>query len=83
MWNQRRPGFAVEASLLPELPELERRELARCTRSELESVPAHEFPQVVEAAPHLATPYNPERAFGQELELLRAGIGAQRRRLRR
>jgi hypothetical protein len=41
---------------LPELSEEDRRQRARDTRSALESLPAHDFPDVIEAAPHLATP---------------------------
>jgi hypothetical protein len=52
-------------------------------RSELESLPDGEFPQLIEAALHIATPYDPERVFEQGLDLFRAGIEAHRRRLGR
>jgi AcrR family transcriptional regulator len=69
--------IVFEASLLPELSEEERRQRARRTRFELESLPGDEFPHVIAAAPHLATPYEPERVFEDGLELLHAGIEAQ------
>lgn len=70
--------IVFEASLLPELSEHERRQRALRTRFELESLPAADFPHVIEAAPQLATPYDPERVFEQGLDFLRAGIEAHR-----
>jgi len=69
--------IVFEASLLPELSEEERRQHALRTRFELESLPADDFPHVIAAAPHIATPYEPERVFEEGLQLLRAGIEAQ------
>lgn len=66
-----------EASLLPELSAEERRQQALRTRFELESLPTDEFAHVIAAAPHLATPYEPERVFEEGLQLLHAGIEAQ------
>jgi AcrR family transcriptional regulator len=69
--------IVFEASLLPELSDEERRQAAVRARSDLESLPADAYPRLVAAAPHLATPYEPERVFEEGLELLRAGIEAQ------
>jgi hypothetical protein len=69
--------IALEASLLPELSPEERRQRALWTRFELESLPADEYPNLIDAAPYLATPYEPDCTFGQGLELLRAGIESQ------
>jgi TetR/AcrR family transcriptional regulator, tetracycline repressor protein len=71
--------IVFEASLPPELSDEERRQQALRTRFELESLPADEFPHVIAAAPHLATPYEPERVFEEGLELLHARIEAQLR----
>lgn len=69
--------IVFEASLLPELSDEERRKQALRTRFELESLPVEEFPHVIAAAPHLTTPYEPERVFEEGLEFLHAGIEAQ------
>jgi TetR/AcrR family tetracycline transcriptional repressor len=69
--------IALEASLLPELSDEERRQQARQTLFELESLPPSEFPNLIEAAPYIATPYEPEKTFQQGLDLLRAGIEAR------
>jgi AcrR family transcriptional regulator len=69
--------IALEAGLLPELSAEERRQRALRTRYELESLPSDAFPNVIEAAPYLATPYQPDQTFDQGLELLRAGIQAE------
>jgi hypothetical protein len=70
--------IVFEASLLPALSPKERRQRARRTCFELESLPPDDFPHVIKAAPHLATPYEPERMFEQGLDFLRAGIEAHR-----
>ena len=69
---------AFEASMLPEPSADERAQRARRTRFELESLPAHAFPNLIEAAPYIAAPYDPETTFDQALRLVRAGIEAQR-----
>jgi len=68
---------SFEASLLPELGEEERVQKARRTRFELESLPSAEFANLIEAAPFLATPFEPEATFEFALTLLRGGIEAQ------
>ncbi len=70
--------IVFEASLLPALSLKERRQRARRTRLELESLPTDDFPHVIKAAPHLATPYEPERMFEEGLDFLRTGIEAHR-----
>ena len=68
---------AFEVGLLPELSDEERLQKARRFRFELESLPAAEYPNLIEAAPYLAATHDPERNFTQALELLRAGIESQ------
>src|SRR5262249_23727400 len=67
----------LEASMLPELSGAERQRRARQTLFDLESLPAETFPCLVEAAPFLAAPYDPDRVFANGLELLRVGIEAE------
>jgi TetR/AcrR family transcriptional regulator, tetracycline repressor protein len=71
--------ISFETSLLPELNEEEREQKARRTRFEIESLPPAEYPNLIEAAPYVATPYDPDRNFSQALELLKAGIEAELR----
>jgi len=68
---------ALEAGLLPEPSQEIRRQTALRTRFELESLPPEEYPNLIEAAPYIATPFEPERTFNQALELLKAGIASQ------
>lgn len=68
---------ALEASLMPEPTPEKRQETARRVRSELESLPPDEFPNLIAAGPYIA-PYEPGRTFIQALELLKAGIQFQR-----
>lgn len=68
---------ALEVSLMPEPTPEKRQETARRVRSELESLPPDEYPNLIAAAPYIA-PHDPERTFTQALELLRAGIEFQR-----
>jgi hypothetical protein len=46
-------------------------------RFELESLPPGEYPNLIAAAPYLATPFEPERTFDESLELLRAGVASR------
>ena len=71
--------ISFETSLLPALSEDQREQKARRTRFEIESLPAAQYPNLIEAAPYIATPYDPDRSFAQALELLKAGIEAQLR----
>jgi AcrR family transcriptional regulator len=66
--------IGLEASLLPELSEAERQQRARETRFALDSLPRDQFPNLTEAAPFVATPFDPDRTFTDGLDLLRAGI---------
>jgi hypothetical protein len=68
---------AFEVGLLPELSEETRRQKALRVRFELESLPREEYPNQIEAAPFIAEPHDPDRAFAQALELLKAGIESQ------
>jgi AcrR family transcriptional regulator len=58
----------------PRLAAGERRERARSARAALRAFGADEYPHLAEAAPHLAAPYDPERAFESALDLLVAGL---------
>jgi AcrR family transcriptional regulator len=69
--------IALEAGLLPELTPEQRRQQSLRARYELESLPPDEFPHVIEAAPFLAAPLEPDRMFEQGLDLLRAGIESE------
>jgi hypothetical protein len=69
--------IAFEAGLLPELSADERRQKALKTRFELESLPAADHPNLIEAARYLAAPYEPDTTFDHGLDLLHAGIEAQ------
>ena len=71
--------IALEAAQLPELTDEERRQKARRSQFELESLPADDYPNLIQAAPYLATPHEPERTFAQALGLLKAGIESQLR----
>jgi len=51
-----------------------RREQARMARMTLEALPRTRYPNLVEAAPHLAAARDPEVAFEAGLDLLLAGI---------
>jgi AcrR family transcriptional regulator len=66
--------IGLEASLLPELSEEARQQRARETLFMFESLPSDQFPNLIEAAPFVATPFDPNRTFSDGLELLRAGI---------
>lgn len=55
-----------------------RREQARLARITFETLPAEEFPYLVEAAPHLAAPHDPELAFETGLDLFIAGLEQRR-----
>jgi TetR/AcrR family transcriptional regulator, tetracycline repressor protein len=55
-----------------------RREQARLARITFETLPAEEFPYLVEAAAQLGAPHDPERAFATGLDLLIAGLEQQR-----
>jgi AcrR family transcriptional regulator len=55
-----------------------RREQARIARITFETLPAAEFPYLVEAAGQLGAPHDPERAFATGLDLLIAGLEQQR-----
>jgi TetR/AcrR family transcriptional regulator, tetracycline repressor protein len=68
---------ALEAGLLPEPSAEERRQRALRARFELESLPPDEYPNLIAAAPHIATPFEPERTFDQALGLLKAGIASR------
>jgi TetR/AcrR family tetracycline transcriptional repressor len=64
----------LETGSGPELSAEERRERARVARVAFETLPPGEYPYLVEAAPELAAPYDPERAFESGLDLLVAGL---------
>jgi TetR/AcrR family tetracycline transcriptional repressor len=64
----------LETGSGPGLSDDERREKERVARITLETLPPDEYPHLVEAAPHLAGRYDPERAFEAGLDLLVAGI---------
>jgi TetR/AcrR family transcriptional regulator, tetracycline repressor protein len=72
--------IVYEAGLLPELTEEDRRQQELRTRFELESLPMTDYPNLVSAAQYLSSPYDAVQTFEQALELLRAGIEAQRPR---
>jgi hypothetical protein len=55
--------IGLEAALLPELSEEQRTQQARQIRFELESLPPDRFPNLIEAATHIATPLDPDRTF--------------------
>jgi AcrR family transcriptional regulator len=69
--------IALEAGLLPELSEEDRRQTALRLRFELESLSPDEYPNLIAAAPYIATPFEPGRTFDQALELLNGGIASQ------
>jgi AcrR family transcriptional regulator len=71
--------ISFETSQLPELSQEQREQKARRTRFEIESLPPAEYPNLIEAAPYVATPYDPDRSFSQALELLKAGIESRLR----
>jgi hypothetical protein len=71
--------ISFETSQLPALSEEQREQKARRTRFEIESLPPAKHPNLIEAAPYIATPYDPDRNFAQALELLKAGIESQLR----
>ena len=75
--------IVFEATFLPELTKRERRQRAQKTSIALESLPPDEYPHVIRAASHLATPHEPKQVFQQGLDLLRAGIESQRPKPRR
>jgi AcrR family transcriptional regulator len=56
----------------------QRREQARLARITFETLPADEFPYLVEAAPHFAAPHDPELAFQTGLDLFVAGLEQRR-----
>jgi AcrR family transcriptional regulator len=66
--------IVLETNSGPNLSADERRERARVGRITFETLPSGRFPHLVEAAPHLASPYDPERAFESGLDLLLAGL---------
>lgn len=66
--------IGLEAALLPELSEEQRRQQARQTWFELESLPPDRFPNLIEAATHIATPFDPDRTLSDALDLIRVGI---------
>jgi AcrR family transcriptional regulator len=62
----------------PRLSVEERLERARVARITFETLPPDQYPHLVEAAPELAAPYDPERAFESGLDLLLAGLERMR-----
>ncbi len=64
----------LETGSGPELTAEEREERARVARITFETLPPDKYPHLVEAAPELASPYDPERAFESGLDLLLAGL---------
>jgi hypothetical protein len=64
----------LETGSGPELSAEERRERARLARITFETLPPDQYPHLVEAAPELAFPFDPERAFESGLDLLLAGL---------
>jgi AcrR family transcriptional regulator len=64
----------LETSSSPSLSADERRERARVARITFETLAPDQYPNLIEAAPELASPYDPERAFESGLDLLLAGL---------
>src|SRR5262249_2707929 len=58
----------LETGSGPELSGEERRERARVARITFETLPPDQYPHLVEAAPELAFPFDPERAFESGLD---------------
>ncbi len=70
--------ITLEIEAGPELTPEEWREQARLARITFETLPAEEFPHLVEAAPQFGGPHDPERAFEAGLDLLVAGLEHRR-----
>ena len=69
--------IVLEVESGPRLASRERQARARETRAALEALDPERFPSLVAAAPHLAAPFDPERAFESGVELLTAGLERQ------
>ena len=67
----------LEVESGPRLASRERQARARETRAALEALDPERFSSLVAAAPHLAAPFDPERAFESGVELLTAGLERQ------
>jgi AcrR family transcriptional regulator len=70
--------ITLETEAGHELTSEQWREQARLARITFETLPAEEFPHLVEAAPQFGGPHDPERAFESGLDLLIAGLEHQR-----
>ena len=70
--------ITLETEAGPELTPEQWREQARVARITFETLPAEEFPHLVEAAPQFGGPHDPERAFESGLDLFIAGLEHQR-----
>ena len=68
----------LETEAGADLTSKKRQEQARLARITFETLPAEEFPYLVEAAAQLGAPHDPERAFATGLDLLIAGLELQR-----
>jgi hypothetical protein len=40
-------------------------------------LPPDQFPNLIEAAPYIASPFDPDRTFNDALNIIRAGIEAR------
>jgi hypothetical protein len=70
--------ISFETTLLPALVEAARADgSANAVRDRITA--CARYPNLIEAAPYIATPYHPDRSFAQALELLNVGIEAQLR----
>jgi AcrR family transcriptional regulator len=70
--------ITLEIEAGPELTPEQWREQARLARITFETLPAEEFPHLVEAAPQFGAPHDPERAFESGLDLFIAGLEHRR-----
>jgi AcrR family transcriptional regulator len=68
----------LETEAGADLTSKKRQEQARLARITFETLPAEEFPYLVEAAAQFGAPHDPERAFATGLNLLIAGLEHQR-----
>ena len=66
--------ITLETEAGPELTPEQWREQARLARITFETLPAEEFPYLVEAAPQFGAPHDPKQSFESGLDLLIVGL---------